>query len=295
MPRIQSILCPIDFSDFAVNAYQYAQSLACHYKAKLFLQHVLYPLHGYFAAFGSNTKDYEEVCQQLRTDAGRKLRQFAKDYARCDIRPECVVQDGFATDLILALAEAQAVGLIVMGTHGLRGVDRLMLGSVTEKVLRRARCPVLAVRKPAHGPISSTHDVGPIHLRKILLCMDFSDPAQRASDFALSMAKEYGAELTLAHVLEQFPSSTDLECAIAEVAPQLEQAVPAHERGNCIIKSVVRVGKPYQQIIQLALETLSDLVIMGVRGRGALDIAVFGSTTYRVLQLGPCPVLAVHI
>ena len=54
------------------------------------------------------------------------------------------------------------------------------------------------------------------------------------------------------------------------------------------IKTAVRIGKPYQQIIQVALETQADMVAMGVRGRGALDLAVFGSTTYRVMQLGPC-------
>jgi len=295
MPRIRSILCPVDFSEFAVNAYEYAQSLAWHYKAKLCLQHVLYPLHGCFAAFGSNTEAYEKVCQQLRSDAERKLRQFAKDHAHTEIQPQCVVQDGLWTDLILALAEAQAVSLIVMGTHGLRGVDRLMLGSVTETILRRARCPVLAVRKPAHGEMISPYGMEPIRLRKILVGMDFSDPAQSASEFALSLAREYGAELTLLHVLEHFPSSTDLECRMAEVTKHLDQAVPTHERRNCIVKSVVRVGKPYQQIIQFAVETQSDLVVMGVRGHGALDIAVFGSTTYRVVQLGPCPVLAVHI
>lgn len=61
------------------------------------------------------------------------------------------------------------------------------------------------------------------------------------------------------------------------------------------VKTPVRIGKPYQQIIQLALETRADMVATGVRGRGALDLAVFGSTTYRVMQLGPCPVLAVHV
>lgn len=61
------------------------------------------------------------------------------------------------------------------------------------------------------------------------------------------------------------------------------------------IKTAVRIGKPYQQIIQLAVETQADMVAMGVRGRGALDLAVFGSTTYRVMRLGPCPVLAVHV
>ena len=294
MPQITSILCPVDFSEFSVNAYEYAQSIAWHYKAKLFLQHVLYPLHGSFAAYGSNTESYEKGCRQLRADAEEKLQQFVTRHARTEIRPQCFVQDGWATDLILSLAEAQAVNLIVMGTHGLRGIDRLMLGSVTESILRRARCPVLAVRKPAHHVISYVHDPEPVHLRKMLLCTDFSDHAHRASEYAVSMAKEYGAELTLLHVLEDMPRSTDLESA-EKVAKQLEESIVPKTRKGCIVKVSVEIGMPYQQIIQLALEAQIDLVIMGARGRGALDTAIFGSTTYRVIQLGSCPVLAVHI
>jgi nucleotide-binding universal stress UspA family protein len=295
MARIESILCPVDFSEFSVNAYQYARSLAWHYKATLLLQHVLYPFHEAFAGFGSNTDSYEKACRQLRTEAEQELQLFARLHARREIRPQCVVQDGSVTDLILSLAEARAVSLIVMGTHGLRGIDRLMLGSVTERVLRRARCPVLAVRKPAHHVTSSMHDPEPVRLRKMLLCTDFSDHAHRASEYAVSMAKEYSADLTLLHVLETFPSSTDVESATMEVLEQLFQTVPSDQRGRCTVNSMVRIGKPYQQIIQLALETETDLVIMGVRGRGALDTALFGSTTYRVIQLGSCPVLAVHI
>ena len=294
MPQIESILCPVDFSDFSVNAYEYALSLAWHYKAKLFLQHVLYPLSSNFAAFGGETDCFKKACQRLRADAEEKLQQFAKRHAPTKIRPQCFVQDGSATDLILSLAEAHAVNLIVMGTHGLRGIDRLMVGSVTERVLRRARCPVLAVRKPAHF-ISSVHDPEPVHLRKILLCEDFSDHAHRASEYAVSMAREYGAELTLLHVLEDVPRSADLENATEEVAKQLKECIAPTTCEGCIVKVIVRIGKPYQQIIQLALEAQTDLVIMGVRGRGALDIAIFGSTTYRVIQLGSCPVLAVHI
>jgi nucleotide-binding universal stress UspA family protein len=295
MPQIESILCPVDFSEFSVNAYEYAQSLAWHYKAALFLQHVLYPLHSSFAAYGSDTDSYEKGCRQLRADAEEKLQEFVRRHARTEIRPQCVVQDGWVTDLILSLAEARAVNLIVMGTHGLRGIDRLMVGSVTERVLRRARCPVLAVRKPAHHVISSVQDPEPVHLRKMLLCADFSDHAHRASEYAVSMAKEYGAELTLLHVLEDVPRSTDLESATEKVAKQLKESIAPKTREGCIVKVLVRIGKPYQQIIQLALEAQTDLVIMGVRGRGALDTAIFGSTTYRVIQLGSCPVLAVHI
>ena len=295
MPQIESILCPVDFSEFSINAYEYALSLAWHYKATLFLQHVLYPFYSEFAAYGSNTDSYESSCQQLRADAEEKLRRFAKRYAPSGIRPQCFVQDGSVTDLILALAEARAVNLIVMGTHGLRGIDRLMLGSVTERVLRRARCPVLAVRKPAHHVISSAQDPEPVHLRKIILCSDFSDHAHRASEYAVSMAKAYGAELTLLHVLEDVPRSADLESVFEKVSKQLEESVASDTREECTLKVMVRIGKPYQQIIQLALEAQTDLVIMGVRGRGALDTAIFGSTTYRVIQLGSCPVLAVHI
>src|ERR1039458_6114755 len=294
MPQIKSILCPVDFSEFSVNAYEYAQSLASHHKATLFLQHVLYslrplPLDNFY------TDSYEKICQQLRADAEEKLQQFAERHARTEIRPQCFVQDGSVTDLILSQAEERAVNLIVMGTHGLRGIDRLMLGSVTERVLRRARRPVLAVRKPAHHVISSVHDPEPIHLRKMLLCMDFSDHAHRASEYAVSMAKEYGAELTLLHVLEDMPRSTDLESATEKVAKQLEESIVPKAREGHIDRKSVRIGKPYQQIIQLALEAQTDLVIMGVRGHGALDAAIFGSTAYRVIQLGSCPVLAVHI
>ena len=295
MPQIKSILCPVDFSEFSVYAYEYAQSLAWHYKATLFLQHVLYPLHGSFAAYGSNTDSYDKICQHIRADGEQKLQQFATRHARTEIQPQRLVQDGWVTDLILSLAEAQAVNLIVMGTHGMRGIDRLMLGSVTEKVLRRARCPVLAVRKPAHHVTSSVQDPEPVHLRKMLLCTDFSDHAHRATEYAVSMVKEYGAELTLLHVLEDVPRSIDLESANEKVARQLEESIAPKMRKGCIVKVLVRIGKPYQQIIQLAVEAQTDLVIMGVRGRGALDTAIFGSTIYRVIQLGSCPVLAVHV
>jgi len=109
------------------------------------------------------------------------------------------------------------------------------------------------------------------------------------------MAKEYAAELVLLHVIENFRSARDLQIATIEALKQLNQSVSSEQCGGCNVSSLVRVGKPYQQIIQLTLETQADVVILGVRGRGALDTALFGSTTYRVIELGSCPVLAVHI
>ena len=280
MPRHKSILCPIDFSEFSVKAYDYAQSLAWHYKAELLVQHVLYSYPAFYI-----DESYKVICRKLRTDALRKLTEFAKRQTRTKVQPQCVVQEGNASDNILSFAETKGVNLIVMGTHGLRGVDRLMLGSVTERVLRKARCPVLVVRKTAHDFVSPGENADPINLKRLVLCMDFSDHAHHALNYALSMAKEYKSELTLLHVLEDMPGSPDLQSATADVVKQLEESIPPDAPEGCWVNSLVRIGKPYQQIIQLALEARTDLVIMGVRGRAALDIALFGSTIYRVIQL----------
>jgi nucleotide-binding universal stress UspA family protein len=201
-----------------------------------------------------------------------------------------------ASDSILAYAEAQEVDLIVMGTHGRRGFDRLMLGSVTERVLRKASCPVLTVNNPLHDFIDSEKKPGPIHLSRILFCTDFSENSQRALDYAISLAAEYAAELTLLHVLEDSPDAANVQQAIARATEQLDKLIPreAHSASGVKTRTIVRIGKAYQQIIQLALEAQTDLAIMAVRGRGALDLAVFGSTTHRVIQFGPCPVLVVH-
>ena len=92
-----------------------------------------------------------------------------------------------------------------------------------------------------------------------------------------------------------YTSDKELADEIARLIRELEAQPPSDARNGCTIKSVVRLGKPYWEIIQLATESQTDLIVMGVRGRGALDIAVFGSTTRLVLQLGPCPLLSVPV
>jgi nucleotide-binding universal stress UspA family protein len=171
-----------------------------------------------------------------------------------------------------------------------------MLGSVTDRVMRMATCPVLAVHKPPHGSTAAGKEWHYVHhLSRILFCADFSRNSERALNYAISGTAEYDAELTLLHVLEEVPNLAKREEAIAAATEQLDKLIPPEVRKTRKIKTAVRIGKPYREIIQFAVEAQTDLVTMGVRGRGALDRAVFGSTTYRVMQLGPCPVLAVHV
>ncbi|MEJ2007259.1 MAG: universal stress protein [Acidobacteriota bacterium] len=294
MLRIEKILCPVDFSEYSAKAYDYAQSLAQHYGARLLLQHVVQPLTSSYPYYAFPDA-INEVFWNLETRADERLSEFATARKTDGFETQRFVHKGTATDCILTFAESQEVDLIVMGTHGRHGFDRLTMGSVTEKVLRKAHCPVLVVRKPTHDFVTPGDSLEPVRLKKILFCTDFSDYSSRALTYALSLAMEYNAELTLLHVLEDVPPTDDLEKAVAEVTHRLENLAPPEAGDWCKVHAAARIGKPYQQILQIALETGTDLVVMGVRGRNAVDLALFGSTTHRVIQLGSSPVLAVHI
>ncbi len=294
MLKIERIVCPTDFSDFSQRAYDYGLSLARHYNAELYLLHVVRPvIIGYpeYAIPDSVNEFYGE----LREHAEEQLREFAKVHAEGGLQAKVTVQEGVVTESILEFARENSIDMIVMGTHGRKGFQRLTLGSVTERVLRRAGCPVLVVRRPAHDFVTPGSGAEPVHLQKILFCSDFSEYSKRALQYALSLATEYKSELALIHILEHTPSPQDRDAETAGALRRLEESVPADARGCCKIKPIVRVGKPYEEIIKLAEQDRTDLVIVGVRGRNALDLALFGSTTHRVIQLGPCPVLAIHI
>ncbi len=183
--EIKLILSPIDFSEFSIRAYRYALSLAEHYRAKLVAQHVVelsrHPSLGFVASGGL----YDEFRKALHESAEQELRNFVKQHTHGQIHPELVVQQGAAADDILSFAQAKKADVIVMGTHGRRGFDRLVLGSVTDRVMRRAPCPVLAISKPSHESLAADkrgHHVH--HLSRILFCTDFSENSERALNYA---------------------------------------------------------------------------------------------------------------
>ena len=296
MLKLERILCPVDFSEFSARAYRYGGSVAEHYGAKLAVQHVVELWRYPSAGFAASAALYDEFCQAVCESGKEQLQEFVKNNSGDGFQPEFVVHQGMAPDAILSFAQASKADGIVMGTHGQRGFDRLMLGSVTDRVMRRASCPVLVVRNPPRDLMATDKEGRHVHrLRQVLFCTDFSENSERALNHAVSATEEYDAELTLLHVLEEVPSPAKTEKAIAAATEQLDKLIPPERRKSLKIKTAVRIGKPYRQIIQFAEDEQIDMVAMGVHGRGSLDLAVFGSTTYRVMQLGPCPVLAVRV
>lgn len=204
-----------------------------------------------------------------------------------------MVDQGNASDLILSFAQKHNVELIVMGTHGRRGFDRLVLGSTTERVMRRVSCPVLVVSNSAHNVMTTGPD-GKHRLSRILYCTDFSINSERALQYAISLAAEYAAELTMLYVAGSAQDLARAEAIITERTEALDKLISDNQHKNLNPRKLVRFGKPYEEIVRHAGEAQTSLIVMTARGGDALDRAVFGSTTYRVIQLGPCPVLAVH-
>jgi nucleotide-binding universal stress UspA family protein len=165
------------------------------------------------------------------------------------------------------------------------------VGSVTERILRTARPPVLAVHSQ---PQASGSPEEPVQFHKILFCTDFSDNSPRALEYAFLLACKYKAGISLLHVLERSDGGKDLEAEKRHVLQELRAVVPQNVQNLATVESVVRAGRTYQEILAHAKETQTDLIVMGVRGRNALDLALFGSTTQRVIQLGQWPVLVVR-
>jgi len=290
--QLKSILCPIDFSDFSGAAYQYALSLSEYYKARIIALHVVELWRYPFAEYAAHEADYAQFSRAMNEGGEVQLQRFAKEYSAAGRQPELVIRQGNAPNCILSFAQKENIEVIVMGTHGRRGFDRLVLGSTTDRVMRKAACPVLVVSNPSYKALATGPD-GRHRLSRILYCTDFSNNSEGARGYAISLAAEYGAELTLLHVAETAPDLA-AEAIIAERTQELDKLVSETERKNLNVRSAVRLGKPYEEIVRHATEAQTGLIIMTARGRDAVDRAVFGSTTYRVIQFGPCPVLAIH-
>src|SRR5579875_934525 len=142
MLNIQRILCPVDFSEGSAKAYDYAYSLALRYRAKLYLEHVIEILAAAYPYYNFPDVAANNIYWDMSKGAEERLHKMVKDHAVDRVQAEVVVHKGFVPDSILAFAQNQHADLVVMGTHGRRGLDRLVMGSVTESVLRKARCPV---------------------------------------------------------------------------------------------------------------------------------------------------------
>ena len=301
MVRIRKILCPIDFSDFSRHAFNRAVAIAKGAGASVAAVHVapfqVPPLYPYIEprsveAFMLSQGDREK----LKTE----LQRFLTIDESIGVPRTCDVVDApNVHHEILAQADRLSADLIVMGTHGRSGFQRLLLGSVTEKVLRTARPPVLTV-----GAVPDVIAAGDSSFKRILCAMDFSDCSKAALRYAASLAEPAGADLTALYVIEWTPIGydpllgppTDLAgyrmAAETVGRERLHKAVTESAYQN--VEEMVTSGKPHHEILRIAAERECDLIVLGIHGRNPLDRMLFGSTAEPVVRRSTCPVLSVR-
>jgi len=207
------------------------------------------------------------------------------------------MRKGNVVQEILAQAKASRADLVVIGSHGRGGVQRLVLGSVAEKVLRLATCPVLTVRRGVSVARRSRSPFG-----TILCATDFSAAANRAVAYASRLAKEANAKLVVMHAVDWPFGDAVTSGPVAELRKSLESSARDELAGLLSrwrsdgpnAEAVVTIGKASSAILKLARARSADVIVLGVSGRGAIDVAVLGSTTHQVIRTGTWPVLTVR-
>jgi nucleotide-binding universal stress UspA family protein len=226
------------------------------------------------------------------------MRHFAGTEAGTSVATQFEIGEGDAASEILDRAAAMPSDLIVMGTHGRSGFERLVLGSVTEKVIRKATCPVLTVPRPME-------DVAPAAVTRILCAIDFSDASLRALEYALSLMQDTGAHLTLVHVVEVSPApgvGADLEeralgayvaAAAHARAERLQRMIPENLTPHRCVETVVAIGSAHREILRIAAERASNVIVLGAHGFGVTHL-LFGSAAHHIVRQAHCPVLTVR-
>jgi nucleotide-binding universal stress UspA family protein len=291
---IRRILCPIDFSSTSRDAIEHAVAIAKWYESSITALHVIHP-----SVLPPPPILFAEPSDETPTPARhqalkQELRCWLEPAVRAGVTTEALVDEGPPAVRILDYASALQADLIVMGTHGLSGFERFMVGSVAERVLRKAACPVMTV-PPAAGSAAKVPYI------RLLCPVDFSESSLEALRFAFSLAQESDAHVTILHVFD-WPSDDDLlverfdapafrALVETQARERLEGLVTDDVRVWCKPETRVGYGKPYREILTAAEAEAADLIVMGVRGRNPLDLTLFGSTTNHVVRSARCPVL----
>jgi nucleotide-binding universal stress UspA family protein len=208
--------------------------------------------------------------------------------AGVDVQSELRVGDVY--DEIKRAIEVVKPELIVMGTHGRRGVERWFLGSTTEKLLRHSPVPLVTISAAGERSFAAPQ------FQRILVTTDFSEGTADALTYAFSVAQENESKVTLLHVVHDISADVSgkyRESLISGVRSQLEAQVPAEARNWCDIVTRVESGVPYRMILKTIEEERPDLLIMNIHGKGMLDRALLGSTAERVVRVASCPVMMI--
>jgi len=285
---IAKLLLPVDFSERANQAVRFAVPLAERFHSEIILLHVLPP----YREFGAMelASAMTDILAARRTDAEQRIAGFLREELASH-RVQRLLLDGDPAREIVDCARREEAGLIVMPTHGYGPFRRLLLGSVTAKVLHDADCPVWTT---AHAEAPTARGTA---LRRILCAIELSPSAPRALHWSAQLAAEFGAQLTLVHALAELDPRTEgyhfspewrkflVDNAETEIAA-LQQKSGTHA------EVMLTMGPAPEMICEEARKAEADLLVIG-RGDDAGILGRLTGHAYAIIRQSPCPVVSV--
>jgi nucleotide-binding universal stress UspA family protein len=285
---LKNILFATDFSPAAEGALPYAIGLAKQYGAKVHCLHVRFPATYPIVGPEAMLQVLEAAEEQAKFEA-KQLHEMLGG-----VPHEVTVAEGDLWPTLSEIVDDQNTDLIVMGTHGRTGVTRALLGSAAEEVFRKAPCPVLTI-----GPYVSHNTERRLAMKEILFATDFSPESLAALPYAVSLAQEHQSNLTLLNVTGK-PEVGELVHAgqyMESTMRRLQGLVPAGAEMWCEPKCRIEQGAEAEKIMETAVATGADLIVLGVRsphgGVGATT-HLLRSIAHYVVAKAQCPVLTVR-
>ncbi len=286
--QLQNILFATDFSPSTHSALSYTLSLAQRYEASVCLVNVL------------PHQPFVEAAQpdpgQARLQAQQKMADLTSSESFRAIRHKDLIEEGEVPEVLSRLVREHGIDLIVISTGGRKGLAKLLLGSVAEDVFRNAVCPVLTV-----GPHATRWEIDG-NLQHILFATDFGPESMHGLPYAISLAEEDRAHLTLLHVAPEpaaplpepqpgaLPVSSRDEVEVSTQS-QLRDLIDEPNRLWHEPEYLVQFGPPAETIVKMA--GTADMVVLGVKRPKALTKHFGAGIAYQVACEAPCPVLSV--
>jgi nucleotide-binding universal stress UspA family protein len=279
---LKNILFATDFSPASMTALPYAAGIARHYEANFYALHVRMPL----------SPEALPVVEKAATDDEQAGMRMLRE-STAGVAPVILVEEGPLWPTIESAVKKNKIDLIVAGTRGRTGIGKLLLGSAAEEIVRNASCPVLTV-----GPHAASHPRAG-GFTEILYATDFSSEFGASAAFAISLAQEYEALLTLLHVIDS-PKTGELVLAeelIPAAERRLRELVSPEAQIWCKPQYLVDQGDPAEKILDVAERRKADLIILGVRHSAGIPGAATHlpiATVHKIVAHAKCPVLTVR-
>ena len=284
---LKNILYASDFSATAEQAAAYASELARRYDSRIYAVHVR-PAEVYGMAPPESWPALREAAQEQAEQEAARL-----DSLFCNTKHHSIVETGDIWEVLSALIEKYDIDLVVMGTHGRKGLQKMLLGSVAENVLRRATCPVLTV-----GPSVQLDAQRAVEMKSILFATDLSRPSDLAAAYAISLAQENQARLDIVHVIEpQKPGELGHSPEVLSgCAARMHALIPPDAELWCEPNALIEIGRPAEQILNVARSRRSQLIVLGVKT--AEDFAATArapwAVAHKIISAAECPVFTVR-